>query len=69
MEVIPSWAVAVGTILGLVLPAIFTWLAKNKERKKENEKILHTAPDDPVGRADFDKRERMQSDTAKPHPE
>ena len=45
------------------------WITKNKERKKADEKILHTAPDDPVGRAVFYERERMQIENSKPRPE
>lgn len=62
---IPAWATAVGGILALVLPSLLIAWSKIRKERKDDEKILHTAPDDPVGRADFDERERVQC-AAKP---
>lgn len=46
-------------IAGLALSLFFNYL----QVRKENEKILTTAPDDPVGTADFDNRERLSKST------
>jgi hypothetical protein len=60
---------AVGGILAVVLPSLYVVWRKDKKEEEEDAKILHTAPDDPVGRADFDERERMQVEGSKTHSE
>lgn len=55
----PVWLQIILGVAGLALSLFFKYL----QVKKENEKILTTAPDDPVGTADFDNRERLPKST------
>ena len=60
----PVWA---QIIVAIVLGGLGLWISYYA-KKKENEKILHTAPDDPEGVADIDKREQLQ-DSSESHSE
>ena len=58
MEQVPAWAVAIGAIIGLVLPVLLTWLKNDKKETREENRHVETAPDaDPDELADID---RMQ---------
>lgn len=63
-QTMPVWA---NILVAIVLGSLGLWISYYT-KKKENEKILHTAPDDPEGVADIDERERMQ-DSSEPHSE
>jgi len=55
----PIWMQLIIGVLGLAL----TFFYKVYKEKRKDESILHTAPDDPDGVADIDKREQLQNDS------
>lgn len=58
MESLPAWAVALGTIISLVLPVVLTWIKNDKKETKEDNRHVEIAPDaDPDELTDID---RMQ---------
>ena len=70
LPTIPATALGIGAILAILLTAWWDKRRKDKAEVKEDAKILHTAPDDPVGVANIDAIERVQEPAAsKPRPE
>lgn len=53
IEGLPAWAVAIGTIIGLLIPALVSAFAKEKERKDDEARKIETAPDDHSGKRDY----------------